>query len=91
MANGGKNDNGSQFFITLGRADELNNKNTLFGKVRMCLINMGVVSERKRGGANIKHKILASSKIFAIYMYTKFYKFFCKFLLPNFKIIFVIF
>ena len=48
MANGGKNDNGSQFFITLGRADELNNKNTLFGKVRMCLINMGVVSEGKR-------------------------------------------
>lgn len=48
MANGGKNDNGSQFFITLGRADELNNKNTLFGKVRVCLINMGVVSEGKR-------------------------------------------
>ena len=47
MANGGKNDNGSQFFITLGRADELNNKNTLFGKVRMCLINMCVVSGRK--------------------------------------------
>ena len=50
MANGGKNDNGSQFFITLGRADELNNKNTLFGKVRVCLINMGVVSEGKREG-----------------------------------------
>ena len=50
MANGGKNDNGSQFFITLGRADELNNKNTLFGKVRMCLINMGVVSGRKGEG-----------------------------------------
>ena len=48
MANGGKNDNGSQFFITLGRADELNNKNTLFGKVRMHLINIGVVSKRKR-------------------------------------------
>ena len=48
MANGGKNDNGSQFFITLGRANELNNKNTLFGKVRVCLINMGVVSEGKR-------------------------------------------
>ena len=79
MANGGKNDNGSQFFITLGRADELNNKNTLFGKVRVCLINVGVVSERKRGGANIKQKILASSKIFAIYMYTKFYKIFCNF------------
>ena len=34
MANGGPNDNGSQFFITLGRADELTKKNTLFGKVR---------------------------------------------------------
>lgn len=33
MANGGKDDNGSQFFFTLGRADELNKKNTLFGKV----------------------------------------------------------
>lgn len=32
MANGGPNDNGSQFFFTLGRADELNNKHTLFGK-----------------------------------------------------------
>ncbi|XP_077593862.1 spliceosome-associated protein CWC27 homolog [Stigmatopora nigra] len=33
MANGGPNDNGSQFFFTLGRADELNNKHTIFGKV----------------------------------------------------------
>ena len=33
MANGGPNDNGSQFFFTLGRADELNHKNTIFGKV----------------------------------------------------------
>jgi peptidyl-prolyl cis-trans isomerase SDCCAG10 len=33
MANGGKNDNGSQFFFTLDRADELNNKHTIFGKV----------------------------------------------------------
>lgn len=32
-ANAGANDNGSQFFITLGRADELNKKHTLFGKV----------------------------------------------------------
>ena len=35
MANGGPNDNGSQFFFTLGRCDELNKKNTIFGKVRM--------------------------------------------------------
>ncbi|KAI5620108.1 peptidyl-prolyl cis-trans isomerase CWC27-like isoform X1 [Silurus asotus] len=33
MANAGPNDNGSQFFFTLGRADELNNKHTIFGKV----------------------------------------------------------
>ena len=33
MANGGQNDNASQFFFTLDRADELNNQNTIFGKV----------------------------------------------------------
>lgn len=33
MANAGLHDNGSQFFFTLGRADELNNKHTIFGKV----------------------------------------------------------
>uniref|UniRef100_A0A4W4FE23 Spliceosome-associated protein CWC27 homolog n=1 Tax=Electrophorus electricus TaxID=8005 RepID=A0A4W4FE23_ELEEL len=33
LANAGTNDNGSQFFFTLGRADELNNKHTIFGKV----------------------------------------------------------
>ncbi|RHZ89882.1 hypothetical protein Glove_9g107 [Diversispora epigaea] len=33
MANSGKNDNRSQFFITLDRADELQNVNTIFGKV----------------------------------------------------------
>ncbi|XP_061763779.1 spliceosome-associated protein CWC27 homolog [Nerophis ophidion] len=33
MANGGPHDNGSQFFFTLDRADELNNKHTIFGKV----------------------------------------------------------
>uniref|UniRef100_A0AAY4DJJ4 Spliceosome-associated protein CWC27 homolog n=1 Tax=Denticeps clupeoides TaxID=299321 RepID=A0AAY4DJJ4_9TELE len=33
MANAGTHDNGSQFFFTLGRADELNNKHTIFGKV----------------------------------------------------------
>ncbi|CAG8768720.1 16213_t:CDS:2, partial [Acaulospora colombiana] len=33
MASSGKNDNRSQFFITLDRADELQNKHTIFGKV----------------------------------------------------------
>lgn len=37
MANAGPHDNGSQFFFTLGRADELNNKHTIFGKV--CYVN----------------------------------------------------
>ncbi|CAG0897062.1 unnamed protein product [Darwinula stevensoni] len=33
MANGGKDDNGSQFFFTLGPCPELQKKHTLFGKV----------------------------------------------------------
>ncbi|RKO90941.1 cyclophilin-like domain-containing protein, partial [Blyttiomyces helicus] len=33
MANSGPNDNQSQFFFTLDKADELNKKNTIFGKV----------------------------------------------------------
>ncbi|XP_042187825.1 spliceosome-associated protein CWC27 homolog isoform X1 [Callorhinchus milii] len=33
MANAGPHDNGSQFFFSLGRADELNNKHTIFAKV----------------------------------------------------------
>ncbi|CAJ0962512.1 unnamed protein product [Ranitomeya imitator] len=35
MANAGPHDNGSQFFFTLGRADELNNKHTIFGKTKL--------------------------------------------------------
>ena len=34
MANSGaKNDNGSQFFFTLGKAEELNGRNTMFGRI----------------------------------------------------------
>jgi peptidyl-prolyl cis-trans isomerase SDCCAG10 len=32
-ASNGRNDNTSQFFFTLDRAEELNSKHTLFGKV----------------------------------------------------------
>ncbi|XP_013782412.1 peptidyl-prolyl cis-trans isomerase CWC27 homolog [Limulus polyphemus] len=33
MANAGKDDNGSQFFFTLGACPELQNKHTIFGKI----------------------------------------------------------
>jgi peptidyl-prolyl cis-trans isomerase SDCCAG10 len=35
MANAGANDNGSQFFFTLGQTQELQNKHTIFGKVSL--------------------------------------------------------
>jgi cyclophilin family peptidyl-prolyl cis-trans isomerase len=47
MASSGKDDNSSQFFFTLNRADELNGKHTLFGKVRE---REGERREREREG-----------------------------------------
>ncbi len=44
MANAGPHDNGSQFFFTLGRADELNNKHTIFGKVNISCVCVQSVS-----------------------------------------------
>lgn len=35
MANGGPNDNGSQFFFTLDKTPDLQGKHTIFGKVRV--------------------------------------------------------
>ena len=38
MANSGPNDNKSQFFFTLDRADELDKKHTIFGKVSIIAV-----------------------------------------------------
>lgn len=54
MANAGKNDNGSQFFFTLGTTTELQNKHTIFGKVtgdtlyNMLKLEDGLVGEDER-------------------------------------------
>ncbi|XP_053684662.1 spliceosome-associated protein CWC27 homolog [Sabethes cyaneus] len=62
MANSGKNDNGSQFFFTLGATPELQNMHTLFGKVggdtiyNMLKLEDGEVYENER--PHFPHKIL---------------------------------
>ncbi|XP_058464463.1 spliceosome-associated protein CWC27 homolog [Malaya genurostris] len=62
MANSGKNDNGSQFFFTLGATPELQNMHTLFAKVggdtiyNMLKLEDGEIYENER--PHFPHKIL---------------------------------
>ncbi|XP_050073116.1 spliceosome-associated protein CWC27 homolog [Anopheles maculipalpis] len=62
MANSGKNDNASQFFFTLGPTPELQNQNTLFGKVvgdtiyNMLKLEEGEVYENER--PHFAHRII---------------------------------
>ena len=60
MANAGLHDNGSQFFFTLGRADELNNKHTIFGKVNISSVCSGL----SRPGDAVWHETLLSGRFF---------------------------
>ncbi len=58
MANGGaKNDNGSQFFLTLGETPELQGKHTMFGRVEGAtiynLMKMGETELESREGSEI--------------------------------------
>uniref|UniRef100_A0A7M4FIB9 Spliceosome-associated protein CWC27 homolog n=1 Tax=Crocodylus porosus TaxID=8502 RepID=A0A7M4FIB9_CROPO len=68
MANAGPHDNGSQFFFTLGRADELNNKHTIFGKITgdtiYNMIRLAEVETDKEERPLNPHKIKISEVLF---------------------------
>ncbi|XP_074022998.1 spliceosome-associated protein CWC27 homolog isoform X2 [Numenius arquata] len=68
MANAGPHDNGSQFFFTLGRADELNNKHTIFGKVTgdtiYNMLRLAEVEVGKEERPLSPHKIRSSEVLF---------------------------
>ncbi|NXM25342.1 CWC27 protein, partial [Oxyruncus cristatus] len=68
MANAGPHDNGSQFFFTLGRADELNNKHTIFGKVTgdtiYNMLRLAEVEVDKEERPLSLHKIKSSEVLF---------------------------
>ncbi|NWH75080.1 CWC27 protein, partial [Piaya cayana] len=68
MANAGPHDNGSQFFFTLGRADELNSKHTIFGKVTgdtiYNMLRLAEVEVDKEERPLTPHKIRSSEVLF---------------------------
>ncbi|MCJ1353846.1 MAG: Peptidyl-prolyl isomerase cwc27 [Icmadophila ericetorum] len=65
MANSGKkDDNGSQFFLTLGKAEELNGKNTMFGRiVGDTIYNLMKIGEADLVGENEPERPIYPTKI----------------------------